>query len=433
VEKDGIEAEPREMRVRNPQTGEWELVNEMTYSEWLEWKKTGVKPEPTKKTAEKPKKEYLTEKKLKGKIADIDSEMEKMQAQHPEVDFTKGGTSYKHQKWNELQTQKEEYQTKLDAKVLAKQKKTLAKKQKDIQQQIDDIESNLQTYTFPSQWNSSKWTNITAKDWENLKHDIPKKIKYFETKGNNDVFAQQLKKLDADGKLLSDLSGELLKVKKEIAQLGKKNAVKTNSDILTNAVTFNNGRDAAKYHRANNFSQNIWGNVFTDDERKGIRAYTGSSYRSMNKHLRLGEHADTKILKYIDDCTTALNKTTVAEDVLVYRGMGSQRSVARLFGLTESQLSDVVRTDVTQLIGTRVEEKGFTSTAVTFGSAWSGCKLDIYLPSGSHAMYVDPISMHSGELELLLQRNSTFEVQDIEVNAYSEITKMVLILVDQAL
>ena len=42
VEKDGIEAEPREMRVRNPETGEWELVNEMTYSEWKNWKNTLV-------------------------------------------------------------------------------------------------------------------------------------------------------------------------------------------------------------------------------------------------------------------------------------------------------------------------------------------------------------------------------------------------------
>ena len=38
VEKDGIEAEPRQMRVRNPETGETELVNEMTYSEWKNWK-----------------------------------------------------------------------------------------------------------------------------------------------------------------------------------------------------------------------------------------------------------------------------------------------------------------------------------------------------------------------------------------------------------
>ena len=44
VEKDGIEAEPRQMRVRNPETDEWELVNEMTYPDWMLWKKTGEKP-----------------------------------------------------------------------------------------------------------------------------------------------------------------------------------------------------------------------------------------------------------------------------------------------------------------------------------------------------------------------------------------------------
>lgn len=44
VEKDGIEAEPRQMRVKDPTTGENVLVNEMTYAEWAEWKKTGEKP-----------------------------------------------------------------------------------------------------------------------------------------------------------------------------------------------------------------------------------------------------------------------------------------------------------------------------------------------------------------------------------------------------
>lgn len=44
VEKDGIEAEPREMLVRNPQTGKLEKVDEMTYSDWEKWKKSGQKP-----------------------------------------------------------------------------------------------------------------------------------------------------------------------------------------------------------------------------------------------------------------------------------------------------------------------------------------------------------------------------------------------------
>ena len=38
-EKAGIEAEPRKMRVRDPKTGEAVVVNEMTYQEWLVWKK----------------------------------------------------------------------------------------------------------------------------------------------------------------------------------------------------------------------------------------------------------------------------------------------------------------------------------------------------------------------------------------------------------
>lgn len=37
VEKPGIEAEPRQIRVRNPKTGRNELVSEMTYKEWQEW------------------------------------------------------------------------------------------------------------------------------------------------------------------------------------------------------------------------------------------------------------------------------------------------------------------------------------------------------------------------------------------------------------
>lgn len=44
VEKDGIEAEPRQMRVRDPITGETELISEMTYQEWYGWKR-GQNPE----------------------------------------------------------------------------------------------------------------------------------------------------------------------------------------------------------------------------------------------------------------------------------------------------------------------------------------------------------------------------------------------------
>ena len=39
VEKDGIEEETQQMRVRDPETGRNVLVNEMTYDEWERWVK----------------------------------------------------------------------------------------------------------------------------------------------------------------------------------------------------------------------------------------------------------------------------------------------------------------------------------------------------------------------------------------------------------
>lgn len=38
VEKPGIEAEPRQIRVRDPITGKSVVVSDMTYTEWLDWK-----------------------------------------------------------------------------------------------------------------------------------------------------------------------------------------------------------------------------------------------------------------------------------------------------------------------------------------------------------------------------------------------------------
>lgn len=40
AEKEGIEAEPRQMRVRNPITGRNELISEMSYQEWYDWKRS---------------------------------------------------------------------------------------------------------------------------------------------------------------------------------------------------------------------------------------------------------------------------------------------------------------------------------------------------------------------------------------------------------
>lgn len=56
VEKEGIEAEPRKIRVRDPVTGKNVVVNDMTYSEWLKWKEGQEKEAGIGKSAENSKK-----------------------------------------------------------------------------------------------------------------------------------------------------------------------------------------------------------------------------------------------------------------------------------------------------------------------------------------------------------------------------------------
>jgi hypothetical protein len=85
------------------------------------------------------------------------------------------------------------------------------------------------------------------------------------------------------------------------------------------------------------------------------------------------------------------------------------------------------------MIGTRLTEKAFMSTGTSQSSAWSGINLEVCLPAGSKAMYVDPISHYKGEYEVLVQRNSTFEVKEVKTDSMGYITGLVLMLVEQKL
>lgn len=372
-----------------------------------------------------PKKTYLTKKKLEQMVADLDNQI-------------KNETDPK--KLKNLEDLKADYQEKIAVKEAAQAKKKLISQEKAVSKQIDDFESNLKSYSFPG--NSGKWSNVSAKDYANLKTDITKKKKYFEKQFllSTDVdemqkyqdYITQLKALESDGIKLAELKKELQKIKSQISTVGKKTKTTTiGNDIISNAKTFDSTSDAVQYHTQNNFSGDMWKNIFTSEDRDGIKKYTGSSYRPMNKDLRTGNYINSSVKYHIDNCTSALSKTSVADDVLVYRGMGTQSSVARMLGVDEVHLKiDTVRDS---LIGTRFTEKGFLSTAIVPDSAWRGCKLDIYIPKGAQAMYVDPVSTHSGELELLIQRNSTFEVKEIVTDSAGIVTKIVVVLIEQTL
>lgn len=219
------------------------------------------------------------------------------------------------------------------------------------------------------------------------------------------------------------------------AQIQNQGSANDTDYIMKNAKRFDNSYDADKYHTDKNFVQSRWDNDLSENEREGIRTYTSNFYRDMNSALRndtySGLHKISKVKKAIDNATSGLRKTLLAEDTLVYRGMGGVDALSDWLGIPKNMLSD--KGIQNQLIGRKLTEKAFMSTGTAADSAWSGIKLEVYLPKGTQAMYVDPISNYRGEHEILVQRNSTFEIKEIKTDSQGYIKSLVLVLIEQTL
>lgn len=186
---------------------------------------------------------------------------------------------------------------------------------------------------------------------------------------------------------------------KDVAQEIKKK-------IIANAKAFSPAE-----HTQTNFSPTFWATQ-SKAERDAVKTYTGSTYVQMNKFLRDGV-GEKRIENLCNNCEKLLDKTSIAEDTLLYRGMGRRRTLSRALDVSKEELETMIA-DRT-LIGQTFVEKGFCSTGVTPGAGWDkNVVLEIVAPKGTKGLYVDPISMHMGEKELLLQRNTTFEIFDFE-------------------
>lgn len=197
-----------------------------------------------------------------------------------------------------------------------------------------------------------------------------------------------------------------------------------------NAKHFTSGYEADKYHKEKNFVQSRWDNNLSPNEKRGIYTYTTNAYSTINRDLRTDNLANSRYKNEINFATKGLEKCSIAEDTVVFRGMtGGIDDFSIWCGIPKTELSKKAVQD--SLIGSRITEKGFMSTGTNAGSAWSGLKLEVYLPKGSQAMYVDPISAYKGEYEILVQRNSTFEIMEVKTDSRGYIEGLVLKLVEQ--
>lgn len=446
-------------------------------------------PEPTPP----PKKEYLTKKKLQAKIAEADVQLEDLEIQFKAVsggwtyeeaikDFgsldglTDGDDLANlkdiHSQAEAIEAQKAEWQEKLNEKLKAEQKKALAKKQLEleaekaaVQQQLDDFE--IKTY-------SSIWygKDVTTADWQGL--NIAGKKQYYEgkfiTETDPDLikkyqdFYKQLEELDAEGSSYHDIQQQLKKIEQEISKVQSdlKNIEKSGIIDTTADDVFSQARkDAAMWAKstkeADALLRDKCGEVWQTSppiQRNAIYDYT-QSYHKFNEPLRGIEYGTNAfkgvgnvdldqigvsysgmkpgaIRKEINAMTDIIEKSIYQEDFWLQRGCRFS-GMDKFFNIPMDKLQHASQSELEALLlGTTPTEYGFCSCGVAKGKGFSGdIILNIYAPSGTQMMYVEPFSAFGNgggkswdglkpqssfgqESEIILQQGTTFRVTKVE-------------------
>lgn len=446
-------------------------------------------PEPTPP----PKKEYLTKKKLQAKIAEADVQLEDLETQFKAVsggwtyeeaikDFgsldglADGDDLAKlkelHSQAEAIEAQKAEWQEKLNEKLKAEQKKALAKKQLEleaekaaIQQQLDDFE--IKTY-------SGIWygKDVTTADWQGL--NIAGKKQYYEgkfiTETDPDLmkkyqdFYKQLEELDAEGSSYHDIQQQLKKIEQEISKVQSdlKNVEKSGIiDIAVDDAFSQARKDAAMWAKstkeADALLRDKCGEVWRTSppiQKNAIYDYT-QSYHKFNEPLRGIEYGSEKFLgvgnvdldqigvkysgwkpgamrKEINAMTDIIEKSVYQEDFWLQRGCRF-KGMDKFFNVPMDKLQYASQSELEALLlGTTPTEYGFCSCGVAKGKGFSGdIILNIYAPSGTQMMYVEPFSAFGNgggkswdglkpqssfgqESEIILQQGTTFRVTKVE-------------------
>lgn len=497
-----------ERAARDEATGKtYYIPDDMNYQEWKETfvdggDKSGFdvlddgsalhythheEPEPPK-----PKKEYLTKKKLQAKIADADVQLEDLEAQFKGVsggwtfdevlkdfgsleDFTDGDDLAKlkdlHSQVEAIEAQKAEWQQKLNEKLIAEQKKALAKQQVEleaqkaaVQQQLDDFE--VKTY-------SGIWYNkdVTTADWAGL--NIEGKKKYYEgkfiTETDPDLMQKyqdlykQLEELDTEGKAYADIQKELKQIQSQITKV-QADLKKLEQGGIIDSVddAFSQERkDAAIWAKttkeADDVLRDTCGEVWRTSspiQKNAIYDYT-QSYHKFNEPLRGIEYGSEKFLgvgnvdldqigvsyqgwkpgqmrKEINAMTDIISKSTYKEDFWLQRGCRF-KGMDKFFNVPMDRLQSATQAELEQLLlNTTPTEYGFCSCGVAKGKGFSGdIILNIYAPSGTQMMYVEPFSAFGNgggknwdgiakqgsfgqESEIILQQGTKFRVTKVE-------------------
>lgn len=157
----------------------------------------------------------------------------------------------------------------------------------------------------------------------------------------------------------------------------------------------------------------------TAAQRQAIFNYTSTDFGIMNAYLRgLSNKPSDSIMKSLEGIDDFMASARTSRKVYCVRQLDGSENLSTL-------LDEVGRVEAEKnpklLIGKRITEKGFSSTSVDeggyndeYGPFGGSVTMNIVAPKGSRAAYIAGLSDFEPEHELLIDRDSTFEVRNAE-------------------
>lgn len=157
---------------------------------------------------------------------------------------------------------------------------------------------------------------------------------------------------------------------------------------------------------------------WSPQESHALSAYTGSAYGPMNNALRKDPHAAPMTAHTANLIKNAQSgMAPVTKNFMTFRGT----SLAQ-FGISNTLNGGLFSplAELTKLIGKTITDKGFVSTSISPGTAFSGgIRLNIKVPEGTPGAYVKSISLHSSENEFILAAGTKFIVESVKPTGLS--------------
>lgn len=159
--------------------------------------------------------------------------------------------------------------------------------------------------------------------------------------------------------------------------------------------------------------ENFW-NAISLRGRASLWQYTDREINSLvNQHLYTGKDVDKEILDIIEYLDQAMEKASLPEDMVLYRGVSPE-------------IWQIMKADPGYVtLGNEVRPKGFLSSTYDRTSAWKYASenasdiddiavIEILAPKGTKAVAIEKHSQSPDDREILINRSTNFKVVGAE-------------------